>query len=188
MLLARTDRSMRELDIVLTEAELLLLNQITFKPVRGEFNASVDAISNLTNSLLARGGIPDVRLDYFTKSECNPGGRGKSWEDIFIANGNEVDEIQRHPSFLKFLEYFLYGPNLPPHVIKKFKDEMLGSGYLTAGDVNDLTPYARKIVREDRLEPHQAAEEFHKLVLECGGQPYAAESIRKSVMAVKVFR
>jgi hypothetical protein len=179
---------MRGLDIILTEAELLLLNQITFRPVHGEFNASVDAISDLTDSLLARGGIPGVRLDYFTKPECNPGGRGKSWEEIFIANGNEGDEIQRHPSFLKFLEYFLYGPDLPAYVIKKFKDEMAGSGYLTAGDVNDLTPYARKITRDERLEPHQAAEEFYKLVLECGGQPYAAESIRKSVLAVKVAK
>jgi hypothetical protein len=179
---------MRALAIALTETELLLLNQIMFKPVHGEFHASVDAISDLTDSLLARGGIPDVRLDYFTKPKFNPGGRGKSWQEIFISNGNEVDEIQRHPGFLKFLEYVLYGPDLPPHVIKKFKDEMASSGYLTAGDVSDLTPYARKIVRDERLEPHQAAEEFHKLVLECGGQPYAAESIRKSVMAVKVAK
>ncbi|CUI05504.1 hypothetical protein BN2497_5785 [Janthinobacterium sp. CG23_2] len=90
----------------------------------------------------------------------------------------------RHPNFLKILDYFLYGPNLPTYVILKFKDSM-SNGRLSGSDVNDLTPYARKITRDERLEPHQAAEEFYKLILECGGPTYGAENVRKSVLAIR---
>jgi hypothetical protein len=62
---------------------------------------------------------------------------------------------------------------------------MAFSGYLTYGDINDLAPAARATVRSARLNPHEAAEEFYKLALECGAMPSGAESIRKSVLAVR---
>lgn len=121
----------------------------------------------------------------FIDPERNPGGRGKSREQVFEKNGTSGAEIYAHPSFLKFLEYFIYGPDLPPSIIGKFKEAMSVSGYLTAGDINDLVPSARAAVRSARLSPHEAAEEFHKLVLECGAMPYSAESMRKSILAVR---
>lgn len=175
---------MRRPDIELTEAESALLLRLKFEPQRDDWPLLLEPMSELAESLLDRGAIPTVRLLYFTDPERNPGGRGKSREDIFVGNGTSGDEILQHPNFLKILDYFLHGPNLPVYVTSKFMDSMSG-GHLSGSDVNDLTPYARKVTRDEGLEPHRAAEEFYKLVLECGGPTYAAESLRKSVLAVR---
>jgi hypothetical protein len=174
---------MRRPDIELTEAESALLSQLKFEPQRDDWPLILEPMAELAGSLLDRGAVPPVRLRYFTDPERNPGGRGKSREDIFAGNGTAGDDILRHPN-LKILDYFVHGPNLPAYVISKFIDSM-SSGHLSGSDVNDLAPYARKITRDEGLEPHRAAEEFYKLVLECGGPTYAADSLRKSVLAVR---
>lgn len=177
---------MRVPDIELTERELDLLTQIKFRhPSHDELRESIMPMTGLTESLLERGAIPEVRLLYFTDPERNPGGRGKSRQQVFEKNGTSGAEIYAHGNFLKYLEYFIYGPNLPPSIIAKFKETMSFSGYLTAGDITDLIPYARASVRSARLNPRDAAEEFHKLALECGAMPYSAESIRKLTLAVR---
>lgn len=175
---------MRRPDIELSNEETTLLSRINFKPERDDWPALLESMAELSESLLDRGAIPAVRLLYFTDAECNPGGRGKSREDIFIGNGTEGEEIFRHPNFLKIFDYFLFGPDLPAYVISKFKDSM-SSGHLSGRDINDLTTYARKITRDEGFESHQVAEEFYKLVLECGGPKYGAESIRKSVLSIR---
>ena len=173
-------------DIELTERETELLEQIRFRYAsHDELRASLMPMAELTKSLLKRGTIPEVRLLYFTDPERNPGGRGKSRQRVFENNGTSGTEIYSHGSFLKFLEYFIYGPALPSGIVAKFKEAMSSSGYLTAGDINDLAPAARAAVRSARLKPHEAAEEFHKLALECGAMPSSAESIRKSILAVR---
>lgn len=177
---------MRVPDIELTERETDLLDQIRFRnPSHDELRASLMPMAALTESLLERGAIPEVRLLYFTDPARNPGGRGKSRQQVFENNGTSGTEIYAHGNFLKFLEYFIYGPALPPNIAAKFKEAMAFSGYLTYGDINDLAPAARATVRSARLNPHEAAEEFHKLALECGAMPSGAESIRKSVLAVR---
>ena len=177
---------MRVPDIELTEREIELLAQINFGHTRhGELNASLAPMAALSASLLDRGAIPEIRLLYFTDPERNPSGRGKSRQQIFEKNGTPEAEICAHPHFLKFLEYFIYGPDLPKTIIENFKAAMACSGYLTGGDVNDLAPEARRFVRSSRLNPHDVADEFHKLVLECDASPSSAESIYKSVRTVK---
>ncbi|MDP2818436.1 MAG: hypothetical protein Q8O29_09205 [Polaromonas sp.] len=141
----------------------------------------------LSESLLKRRATPEVRPSYFTDPERNSGGRGKSRQQIFENNGTAGAEILAHPNFWRYLQYFIYGPNLPSSVVAKFKETASFSGYLTGGDVNDLTPQARAVVRSARLNPHEAADEFHKLVLECGATPSSAEIIRNSVRSVRVM-
>lgn len=143
-------------------------------------------MDELTELLLDRQAIPNVRLWYFTEPDRNPGTRGKSRQQIFEQNGTVGDEIQAHPSFIKILEYFVFGPKLPASVIKMFKEEAMLSGMLTYGDINDLAPKARAAVRSYNLIPHDAAEELHKLALECGASPDGAASLRKSVLAVRL--
>jgi hypothetical protein len=177
---------MRISDIGLLEQEIVLLSQIRFGSTRhDELRASLAPMADLFESLQKRVAIPEVRLLYFTDPERNPGGRGKSRQQIFESNGTSGTEIYAHPHFIKYIEYFVYGPDLPPSIIAKFKDTMSFSGYLTGGDVNDLVGEARAVVRSARLDPHDAAEEFYKLVLECGAVPSSAESILKSIRAVK---
>ena len=174
-------------DIELTDRERTLFGEIRFQSNRHEeIRASIMPMVGLTESLLKRYAIPEIRLSYFTDPERNPGGRGKSRQNVFELNGTSGPEIFAHPSFMKYLEYFVCGPNLPSEVIAEFKEAAQFSGYLTGGDVVDLIPKARAVVRLSQLEPHEAAEEFHKLVLECGAMPSSAESIRNAVRSMKV--
>lgn len=173
-------------DIELTERELGLLAQIKFRhSTHRELHESLVPMAALTETLLERRGIPEVRLLYFTDPERNPGARGKSRQQVFEKNGTSGADIYAHGNFLKHLEYFIYGPNLPSTIVAKFKETMSFSGYLTAGDINDLVPGARAAVRSARLNAYDAAEEFHKLALECGAMPSSAESIRKSILAIR---
>jgi len=179
---------MRTPDIELNEREAELLAQIKFDSSNhDDRRASIMPMVALSESLLKRRAIPELRVLYFTDSERNPGGRGKSRQQIFENNGTAGAEILAHPNFWKFLQYFIYGPDLPSSVLAKFKEAASFSGYLTSGDVNDLTPEARAVVRSARLNPHEAADEFHKLALECGAMPSSAEIIRNSVRSVRVM-
>jgi len=174
-------------DIQLTEQEHGLLGKIHFEPDdHDQRRSSLAPMAALSKSLLERNAVPDVRLRYFTDPECNAGGRGKSRQDIFEQNGTRGVEILEHGHFLQYLEYFVFGPKLPAKVISEFKEMAAFSGYLTAGDINDLAPGARAIVRSAKLSPHKAAEEFYKLALECGAMPSSAETIRNSVRQVRV--
>ncbi|HCY16839.1 MAG: hypothetical protein A2Z93_10395 [Curvibacter sp. GWA2_64_110] len=176
-------------DIELTDRELELFDQIRFDSSRHEdVRASIMPMVALAESLMKRGAIPDVRRLYFADPERNPGGRGKSRQDVFERNGTFGAEILAHPNFMKYLEYFVCGPRLPPEVIDEFKEAARFSGYLTGSDVVELIPKARAVVRSARLDPHEAADEFHKLVLECGAMPSSADSIRSAVRSVKVGR
>ncbi len=148
-------------DIELTDRERKLFDEIRFQSnQREEIRASIIPMVGLTESLLKREAIPAIRLSYFTDPELNPGGRGKSRQNVFEHNGTSGSEILAHPSFMKYLEYFVCGPNLPPEVIAEFKEAARFSGYLTGGDVIDLIPKARAAVRLNQLDPHKAAEEL----------------------------
>ncbi|TFW13366.1 hypothetical protein E4L96_19915 [Massilia arenosa] len=170
----------------MTDDELNLLAQIKFgRSSHEELRASSLPMAALTESLLDRRAIPKARLLYLTDPERNPGGRGKSRQQIFELNGTSGRAIYAHGNFLKYLEYFIFGPDLPESIVALFKETMWCSGYLTSGDVNDLAPKARAAVRSARLNPSVAAEEFYKLTLECGAMPCSAETIRKSILAVR---
>lgn len=174
-------------DIELTAQERELFNQISFRSDRHEdIRASIMPMVALSESLVKRRAIPEVRRRYFTDSERNPGGRGKSRQEVFEGNGTSGAEIFAHPNFMPYLEYFVCGPNLPSAVITEFRAAARFSGYLTGGDVVDLNPKARAAVRSAQLDPYEASVEFHKLVLECGATPSSAESIRNAVRSVKV--
>jgi hypothetical protein len=174
-------------DIELTASERDHLAQIKFgQATHGVIRASIMPMVALSSSLQQRGAIPDVRTLYFTDPERNPGGRGRSRNDVFEANGTVGIEIQAHPSFLQYLEYFVFGPNLPKDIIDQFKETMAFSGYLTHGDIDDLVPVARAYVHRVGVNPHNAATEFHKLALECGAIASAAEALWRQVKSVRL--
>jgi hypothetical protein len=180
---------MRMPDVQLTDRERELFDPIRFGSSRQEdIRASIMPMVALAESLLKRGAVPEVRRLYFSDPERNPGGRGRSRQEVFEGNGTSGAEILAHPNFMKYLEYFVCGPKLPPDVIAEFREAARTSGYLTGNDVVDLIPRARAAVRSHRLEPHEAADEFHKLVLECGAIPSSVEAIRSAVRSVKVGR
>lgn len=172
-------------DILLNAQEQELLKRLSFVDESHDaWKQTQPIMTELAERLLERKAIPEVRLRYFTDPECNPGGRGMSRKDVFEKNGTRGDEILRHPHFLKYLEYFLFGPDLPVESVARFKETAQAWGHLSGSDVLDLAPEARAVVRRERLNSYYASEEFFKLAMECGATPGSADSLRKSVRAV----
>lgn len=176
----------REPDITLTERERELLAGLSFDTQwsHEDWKRMSPLMTELAHSLIARQAVPEARWRYFADPECNPGGRGRSRRDVFERNGTIGDAILGHGNFVKLLEYFLYGPELPREIAATFKEAAWG-GNLSGSDVLDLAPAARAIVRRNRLNPSEASEEFFKLALECGAAPWSADTLRKGIRAIR---
>jgi hypothetical protein len=163
--------------IELTEAERALAAQIDFDPDRmrlhGRFDEvleeSCTAAKQLAMSLLERKAIPQGRLDYFIDPEFNVGSK-RSRKEIFEENGTRGDEILEHAHFLPYLKYF---PDLGMNVIEGFCEQVNSDD-----DQQLLRAYARRMVREQKLDRRHASEEFYKLALECRLDEGTARSIR----------
>src|SRR5262245_31118465 len=82
--------------------------------------AHCNSMADLMYSLIDRQVIPKIRAAYFDDPEMNPGGYGKSRYEVFVNNGNTQDSTFRHPHFLKYLKYFINGPDLPQSTIEGF--------------------------------------------------------------------
>jgi hypothetical protein len=172
--------------IELTDEEEKILALINFNPspYSGEFHetlrSSCMAAAELTESILSRKAIPEIRWRYFTDPELNIGTK-KSRKQIFEQNGTHGRAIIEHPHFLKYLQYFIFGPQLPDAVIKEFWQQA-SSWDMELGDLNK---FSRNVIRQYELVPRQACEEFYKLALECGLVEYKARIVRDSVRAVR---
>jgi hypothetical protein len=177
--------------IELTDDEAALLAKIDFSPssqpqrTPGYWAAVSDAALELTKSLISRNAIPEVRTKYFTDPAFNIGGRGRSRAGIFEKNGTRGEAIFRHAHFLKYLHYFVYGPNLPNNVLTTFTNRLTEIGFVTSSDLVPLGRFARQLVRENHLDGSDAAEEFFKLALESGLELHEARLIRDSVKAAR---
>jgi hypothetical protein len=175
----------------LTNEEEALLATIDFNPsslgshTASYWNAVADAALNLAKLLLQRDAIPEIRMKYFNDPDFNIGGKGKSRRQIFEKNGTSGEAIFRHPHFLKYLQYFVYGPNLPREVVAAFEERIAESGFITSSDLVPLGRFARQLVRANHLNSSDAAEEFFKLTLECGLELHEARLIRDSVKAAR---
>lgn len=176
-------------DIELTEEETELLSQIAFGSVNHEqLRSSLEPMAKLSESLIARDAIPNPRIRYFTDPDWNPSGRGKSRQDIFIKNGTSGRSILNHPHFMKYLEYFIYGPNLPKSTVISFYEASQFGGNLSNSDMHELLPAAKAIVRSRGMDVNTAADEFYKLALECGAISSTAESLRNTIRKMKKSR
>jgi hypothetical protein len=179
----------REPDFPLTADERELLNTINFDALAldgyEDARRNGDAVCALMKSLIARKAIADVRRKYFTDPHSYPGGRGHSRQQDFERNGCSGDEILRHPHFLEFLRYFLYGADLPAPVIEEYREAVRRWGNVTSGDVVPLGKLARQLARAGRMKAHEASEEFHKLALDCGLWHSYASHIRDAVRQMR---
>jgi hypothetical protein len=173
--------------IELTDEEEALLATIDFGPSSfsshppGYWNAVADSALSLTKLLLQRDAIPEIRIKYFNDPRFNVGGKGKSHRQIFEKNGTRGDAIFRHAHFLKYLQYFVYGPDLPHGVSAAFEKRIAECGFVTSSDLVPLGKYTRQLVRANHLNSSDAAEEFFKLALESGLELHEARLIRDSV-------
>lgn len=171
--------------IVLTDEEEALLAQINFHPKNDNrlheiLKISCAAAAPLADSILSRKAVPEIRRRYFTDPDLNIGLK-KSRKEVFEANGTKRNAILKHPHFLKFLEYFIYGPQLPEEVIDGFWQFTLGFD----AEPDEARKLARKMTRQFWLNPRDACEEFFKLALECGMSVDGARAVRDAVKTVR---
>jgi hypothetical protein len=172
------------MQVRLTSEEEALRIQINFNPAPGDnpvWEASGKASRALMKSLIARKAIPEVRMRFFCDPDFNVGGTKLSHLQIFERNGTQGDDIFSHPHFMAYLRYFLEGPRLPSNVIAAFQQRVSECGDVSSGDIIPLGEFARRQVRENKLDVGTAAEEFYKLALECDLSLSIARSIRGSV-------
>ncbi len=173
-----------------TKAERELIDLIDFSPPgpgghdRETVRRSCEAASELTLSLLKRSAIPRIRWAYFTDAEYNSGSKS-SRREIFERNGTIGEAIYRHPHFLKYLQYFLYGPNLPKETVNDFGTKVAECEPVTSGDLDEFKGFARDSTRSHQLERHVAAQAFYQLALEYGLAESDARYIRDGVMKIR---
>ena len=180
---------LKQPDFELTASEKNLLAGITFNPgALREREADIrngNAVNMLMKSLIARKAIPSQRLKYFVDPDYHIGGRGKSRKQVFERNGCTGEDIFRHPHFLEFLWYFLYGPRLPEAVSEEFRDTVRNHREITSKNITWLAKSTRNIARVYGLEAHEAGDEFYKLALDCGLKHQYAEDIRTAVRKMR---
>ena len=178
-------------EIELTVEEKVLLAKIDFnssssaRQEHGYWKTVGDAALGLMKSLIVRRAIPEVRTRYFSDPDLNTGGRGRSRAGIFEKNGTRGEAIFRHAHFLKYLHYFLYGPDLPEHVQEAFRQKIDDIGFVTSSDIVPLGAFARQLTRANKLDADDPAEEFFKLALEYGLEVHEATAVRNSVKQLR---
>lgn len=144
-----------------------------------------ETVLELMRSLIQRNAIPEIRTRVFTEPEFFIGGRGSSHLDVFKRNGTSGDAVFRHPHFLKYFHYFLFGPDLPKPIVEAFCQTVSDCAPVTSGDVETLSVKAKELTRRHHLEKHEAAEAFYRLALECELDEGTARMIRDYVKRVR---
>lgn len=173
------------------DQERVLASRIDFNLEVGVHNADswrpiADAMEELMHSLLERNAVPLARRKYLSDPEYFVGGHGRSRLQTFEKNGTRGNEIFRHPHFLQYLRYFLYGPDLPKAVIEAFQKKVIACGSpFTGSDALEVAAFARGLTRSQGLDSNKAPEEFYKLALDCGLDAGDARVVRNSVMQVR---
>ncbi len=146
-----------------------------------EVSKNANLAADLAEILMDRNGVPAHRLRYFSSPDYNVYGLGKSHQQVFESNGNRGRELLKHPNYLGFLRYFIFGANLEDVVRDSFKTRVENCGFVTSGDESRLGRYAKKLIKEHELVPSNVQEEFYKLALDCGIDHMRAKSIRKAI-------
>lgn len=170
--------------IQLTPEEDELLKTIDFDLSQSDWEvrtACLNAAAALTESLLERGAIPEIRRRYLTDPELNIGGHRKSRMQGFTDHGLREDAIFRHGNFLRYLRYFINGPDLPEATVAGFRT-IVEDDAGTSGEVLDhLCRFTRSAVRRGLpVERYKVPEEFFKLALECELDLHIAKCVRES--------
>jgi hypothetical protein len=170
--------------INLTLEEEELAQSLDFDITQGDWElrmARLNAAGALTESLLKREAIPEIRRQYLTDPELNIGGHSKSRIQGFTAHGIQGSAIFRHANFLKYVRYFINGPELPTATVAGFR-RIVEDEVGTSGEVLDqLCRFTRSEVRRGLpVERYKLPEEFFKLALECKLDFYTAKCVRES--------
>lgn len=138
----------------------------------------------LATSLLKRNAIPKSRLCYFSDPKHNLSNPRKSHKQIFEGNGKKGTAILEDPSFLKYLKYFIFGPNLPETLLSELYRIKAKSVY--DDDFKDIAlPHIRSYFKRSSLTAKELSDEIYKVCLDLEIEEVYSIQIRNSVMKFK---
>jgi len=182
---------MSKYHIALTDDERAALRRIDLRVVhtnhderQAAFDGNDEPILALVKSLSDRDAVPDVRLRYWNNPEYHNGRIKASHKGLFERNGCRGSDIYTHPSFIKYLRYFLFGAELSDPVIAAFEEKVGDPQWVSSSDVVPIGKAARQLARQHSLD-HDAPEEFFKLCLDMGLGLSRAQSVRRSVCQIR---
>jgi hypothetical protein len=170
--------------IGLTPEEQAIVEQMTFDQGTLTTKTGVrngELACRLMKMLLARDAIPAQRLRYFDDPDYRSGATKGSRQQLFERNKTTGDDIYRHANFLDYMRYFIFGTDLPPSIIDQFSTKAFAFGHVGPSDALELGKLAREMTRKHGLQPRNAADEFHRLALDCGIYHGHADRIRSVV-------
>jgi hypothetical protein len=176
--------------IDLTEAEQELASKIVFDldNARLEYEQAIEngeLTATLMESLMDRKAIPENRPRYFVEPNYNPNNSKASRSDLFLRNAKTFERMYRHPHFVRYLRYFVYGADLPLAIKEAFSAK--AEDHFV--DTQQLVKLARDQARELRSthlpKDYRLPDAFYQLALDCGRHEWDARSIREAVMKVK---
>ena len=181
-----------DLDINLTDEEKALFRKIDLRPSHENHDehfaaliANKEPILALLQSLCERRAIPRERWKYWDNPDYNTGMTNASHKKVFERNGTVGEDIYTHPHFIRYLRYFLFGPDLSVYIVESFKNQVGNPDWVTSGDIVPIGECARSLTRKHNLNRKDAAEEFFKLSLEIGLGLETAKFVRQSVMKLR---
>jgi hypothetical protein len=177
--------------IELTAAEQKLVDQVVLDhagSVRLDYEETIangELAAALVKSLLARKAIPESRLRYFADREYNIGNPKASIRELFLRASRTDEVMYRHPNFLKYLHYFVFGSDLPASV----KEAFLARFKESDGDRKQLVQLGRnqyrELIRARSPQDYRLPDAFYQLALDCGCDQWDARSVRDAVKRVK---
>lgn len=179
---------MPDYKIALTPEEKRLVDTIQLDITKVDYaivQKNGDAILALLKLLSKRNAIPAVRLKFWTDPNYQIGRLKASHKGLFERNGCTGEDIYRHPHFLPYLNYFLFGADLPASLITEFVAKVGNPKWVTSGDVVPIGTCARHLTKRYGLNKTHAAGEFFKLALDVGLDLYVAQSVYRSVMQLR---
>lgn len=177
-------------EIKLTQDEQAIAKEINFATSETRLSyedthANGERIAALFESLCLRNAIPENRIRYFSDPDYNPKNTRASRKELFLRNIHTPADMLRHPHFVKYLRYFIYGANLPLALKAEFQAQAKD------GETKplQLAAFAGSLVRKYDLPRHpqniDLNNAFYQLALDCGCREDIARSVRQAVMKVK---
>ncbi|MBP6303910.1 MAG: hypothetical protein KBB37_01705 [Bacteroidia bacterium] len=130
----------------------------------------------LMKSLLKKGLIPEIRLNYFFDLQYNLSNTKKSRYENF----KNLEVPYQHPHFYKYLTYFVEGPCIPNELLNTINEIRKKYPYYPSDSLDEVKKAVRSYLKNDPKNKSNLAEELYKLYLEFGDSN--AELIRKYTM------
>lgn len=172
----------------LTADEAVILAKIDLRQTHRDsdegheaYEANKQPILALLKSLSDRNAVPEQRWNYWNDPSYRQGRIKASRKGLFERNGCTGADIYTHPNFIPHLRYFLFGANLPDSVVAAFEAKVGKPEWVSSSDVVPIGKHARDLTRQNRLNPHEASEEFFKLCLDMGLSVSIAQTVMRSV-------